>query len=459
MLALTALAALAGGAGANGRPPGTSTINFRPGHEQDILAGMSFGVTVSHDGGATWHWMCEKAVKYGGMYDPDYVYNPTGAVFATTFDGSLEMRNGCTFDATPFGTKFFSTIAQGPDGALYMAAAQSANLPADPGDAKIYKSTDNGMTFPTSANPGMVNDWWSSLEVAPSDPSRVYLAGYRIINGVTAHVMFKSTNGGTSFAPLSLTGLTLNLNSRIDVVGISHTNPDLLFIRVSYQNPNAISDGIYRSTDGGGSWTKVLDKNDEIAFVVRANGDLVAGTRNSGTFQSTAASSGDVWTAVANAPHINCLVENAAGEVWACTQNFGAGQTPSDQAGIMKSTDLVTWTKVLHYQDIQGPVECAAGTIQHDQCVYDCPDAVFTANPQSCPNTVPSAWCSLKNQLGITSTVLSCPKVFDDPPAAADVTTTPPKGCCETGESSPGPAALLLGLGVGVVLLRTRRRA
>ena len=66
----------------------------------DILAGMTFGAVVSHDGGATWHWMCEKAVLYGGLFDPDYAYSSSGAVFATTFDGSLVMRDGCTFTPT-----------------------------------------------------------------------------------------------------------------------------------------------------------------------------------------------------------------------------------------------------------------------------------------------------------------------------------------------------------------------
>jgi hypothetical protein len=34
----------------------------------------------------------------------------------------------------------------------------------------------------------------------------------------------------------------------------------------------------------------------------------------------------------------------------------------------MKSTDLVSWTPVLRYQDIRGPIPCAAGTPQADKC-------------------------------------------------------------------------------------------
>lgn len=104
---------------ANGRPAATSTINFRQGNEQHIAAGMTFGLLVSKDGGATWRWFCEDAIKYGGMYDPDYAYTPTGALFATTFDRSLVNRDGCSFDATPFGKKFMSAIALGPRGHVF----------------------------------------------------------------------------------------------------------------------------------------------------------------------------------------------------------------------------------------------------------------------------------------------------------------------------------------------------
>jgi uncharacterized protein (TIGR03382 family) len=454
-LALVVVLAAGSLAHANGRAPNTSTINFRQGNEQDVAAGMTFGLVISHDGGTTWHWMCEKAVLYGGMYDPDYAYNTTGILFATTFDGSLVMKDGCTFEPTTFGKKFFSSITQGPDHALYMAAAEVPDTMGNPGDAKIYKSTTNGTSFNAGAAAGQINDWYNSIEVAPTDATRVYLSGYRLTSGVRSWQIYRSNNGGTSFTPVPSNTFTTSENSTIDIVGIKPGAPDTVFVRVSLQN-SSIGDAIWRSDNGGTSWTKILEKSDEIAFLVRANGDLVAGTRNSGTFVARAPNN-TTWETVTGAPHINCLVESAAGEVWACTQNFGSMQTPSDGAGIMKTTNLTSWTNVLKFQDILGPVTCAAGTRQHDQCVYDCPDMTYDANPATCPNAMPTAWCSLKNQLGITSTAIVCPAVFDEPPGQ-DLTTKPPKGCCQTGDSSGGPAALAISLAVGTVVVRRRRR-
>ncbi len=425
---------------ANGRPPNTSTINFKRGNDQEIFAGLTFGAVVSHDGGATWRWMCEVAIGYGGMYDPRYAYTQTGAVFATTFDGLKVMRDGCTFGPTPQADDFVSTIAEGPDGALFSTAADPADLVTmDPGDSKIYRSNDDGLTFPTSAAPGQLNDWWQTIVVAPSDAQRVYLSGYRLAGGVKTFLLFTSTNGGTSYAAMTQSGFVTATNSVIEIAGVSHTNPNLVFARVTFENNN-VGDAIYRSTNGGasGSWTRVLGKPASIAFLVRANGDLVAGTQTEGSYVSH--DNGDTWSPLASPPHINCLVENAAGEVWACTQNYGSLTAPSDNAGIMKSTALDSWTPVLKFQDIQAPVDCPAGTPQQASCV--------------------PMWCGLKGQLGITSTEVDCTALVDGPGETPDAGTGSGsnKGCCETGDSSAAPTGLVIGSAVGMVLMRRRRR-
>ncbi len=468
-LAAVALAGLAGDAAANGRPPATSTIHFRQGHDTDIVAGMTFGMVISHDGGATWQWMCEAAVGYAGMYDPDYAYTSTGALFATTFNGLVANRDSCTFAATTFGTTFISQVELGPDMALYAAAA-------DPNDAKIYKSTNDGMVFNTGASPGLNNDWWQTLIIAPGNASDVFLSGYRYVpacdmnspqpfkscsttnmnadcidsthpNGMCENqrvaLLFKSTNGGSSFSPLPgngefLTqttdvGLTTTANSALDFVGTS-SDGATLYARVEQES--STGEGLYKIDTGTGTtWTHLLSVNDNIAALVRANGDVVVGTRSSGSQVSN--NGGTSWKALTNPPHINCLAENAAGEVWACTQQIGNANAPSDGYGIMKSTDLATWTGVLRYADIQEPVSCAAGTPQHDTCQAQ-------------------IWCGLKQQLGITSTVIACASgSADGPPDAGTVVKPPGKGCCDTGGSGAQSAVLV---GIVATLLARRRR-
>lgn len=438
-LAAACLLGLAGHALANGRPPQTSTITFRPGAENEIAAGMSFGLLISKDGGTTWRWMCEDALPYGGMYDPDYAILSSGTLFATTFDGLKVNRDGCVFSDTsldPAGDeiKFFSVVARGSDNVFYAAAA-------DPKDGKIYKSTNDGVDFTPLGAAGQLGDWWQSLEVAPSDPQRLYLSGYRFVQTPDAgtqkvFLLFTSANGGASWAQLPISDFTTMSNSTIDIVGVSSTNPLHVFARVKLDD-NAISSSIYESTNGGLTWTNILRKQGEISFLIRASGELVAGTQNQGSFKRAAGAT--EWTELTNAPHINCLTENAAGEVWACTQNYGIPQVPMDGFGIMKSTDLVTWTGVLRFQDIYEPVACPEETLQYTKC--DRPPAIGG----------PLGWCGLCAQLGCDPK-RECTIEVDGPPIEKNG-----GGCCQSAGTS-APAALGFGALVGIVLLRRRRR-
>src|SRR5262249_19055077 len=142
------------------------------------------------------------------------------------------------------------------------------------------------------------------------------------------------------------------------------------------------------------------------------------------------------------------------GELWACTQNYGVPGIASDGYGIMKTTDLAMWTGMLHFQDIQAPVACPAGTAQRDQGVESY-------------QSKPSAGCGLASQLGISSTAIDCSEpplsctLVPVPDGAPDAGTGPnPKktGCCDTGDGA-APGALVLGLACGAILVTRRRRS
>jgi hypothetical protein len=452
---LGALPGVERAAHANGRLPATVSINFRQGHESDIVAGLTFGLAISHDGGATWHWMCDDAIGIaGGPYDPIYRFTPAGTLFATTLNGLAVMRDGCGFGPAASGKTFVSATALGPDGALYYGAAQTAGTSVI-ADFKIYKSTNDGVTFPLSKqpdDPGDTNVWWESLMVAPSKPMVVYLSGFRYIPvspGSTDtrrdHLLYRSDDGGATWnqLPTMQNGMTLAQNSLIHIVGVAGDDEKHVYARVAYID-NMTTDGLYVSTDGGVNWgTKpILTHPDRfIAFVVRAGKnsmgkhDLLTATAKFGTEISH--DDGTSWAPLAGAPHINCLAENAAGQLWACTQNYGVGQAQSDDAGIMKTTDLSAWTKVLRYQDLAGPVAgCGADTAEQKTC------------------NQATLWCGVCAQLGCTPAAsYVCPVAADEAPVTPPMTRG---GCCDTGSSSGGPLALALS--VATLLWRPRRR-
>jgi hypothetical protein len=426
------LGSLGGIASANGRAPATSTIHFRQGHESDIAAGMTFGLLLSHDGGATWQWMCETAIGYGGVWDPDYSYTSSGALFATTFNGLVVNRNGCTFDATQPGSLFISTDKLLANGDLLYAAADNT-------DDKIYKSVNDGMLFSTSTTPpgAALMDWYTYFYASPGQSTDVYVASYRFTASTKTLMVFKSADGGASFSSLTVNGITpFTTASVLTIVGADAGGN--VYAKLTYPT-NALNDVIYKLAPSATSWTQILSKADTISFLVRDNGDLIAATKTLGAWVST--NQGGMWTALTNPPHVYCLAENSAHEIWACTQNYAdtMSMIPSDGYGIMKTTDLATWTGVLKYQDIAGPVDCAAGTPQHDSCVG-------------------MSWCGLRTQLGITANPVDCSATTDAPADAAGSGThvSPAKGCCDTGSGAAAP--ILAGLLVGGILVFRRRR-
>jgi hypothetical protein len=265
-------------------------------------------------------------------------------------------------------------------------------------------------------------------------------------------LLFRSDNGGSTpmtFTALSQTGLTTSNQSTIDVVGIDHTAKDTVYIHINLDN-GTMGDSVYKSTNAGVTWTKILSTNDPfgLVFLARSNGDLIASTQTTGSQKSV--NGGTSWTPLANPPHINCLVENPADQtVWACTHNYDSPGIMGDGFGIMKTSDYATWTGVLRYQDINGVVDCPNTTVQNQQCVNS-----YMGKP--------SVWCCLRDQLNITDTSVDCTganscAVGSGGDDAGNTMVTPPKkGCCNAGGS--GPSALLLAAGVGALLWRRRRR-
>lgn len=428
--------ALAGPAHANGRPPATSTINFRAGSSTDIAAGMTFGLMMSSDGGETWHWVCEDAIGYGGTFDPDYVYTASGALLATTFEGLRANRDGCVFEPAAAPANFFSTIAQGPDGVLHLGAGQ-VMAGSVPGDSRLYRSTDDGLTFLPPAVVGLSGDWWSSIEVAPSSGARIYASGYRFVQGAKTVFLYRSTDGGATYEPLPTTGLMLPANAKIEIAGIGAANPDLVVIKVVQEN-NLSGDGVYRSTDGGQTWTRVYGAVHPLSILLRANGQLIAASVDNGAEVSS--DGGATWAPLVGPPHINCLAETAAGEVWACTRGFSPPGVPNDGFAIMKSTDLAAWTGVMAYRDLQAPIDCPTDTLHDSRCEH--------------PPEAQAGICGLCSQLGCTPS--GCTVVPDGAPVDAPIADDG-GGCCDTGGGAASAFALGGG-GLATLLLGGLRR-
>ncbi len=429
-MAALALVTLGPSALANGRAPSIIALYPRAGGE-DLAVWSTWGLLLAR-GEAGFRWMCETALKVGGSFDPDMLFLADGALLVTSFEGVLVNRDGCAFQPTGLGGRFVSRIAQGPDGAIYAAAVERA-------DGAIYKSTDGGATFPISFAPGMPGDWWQSLEVAPSDASRVYLTGYRLGSGSKQPLFYRSDDGGRSYRAMPAPQAQAGLASDTELAAVSPTNPDLLFARVTYaMGDDKRGDRIYRSADGGTTWTEVLYAAAPIpGVVVRRSGEVLAATAGSGAWRSS--DGGETFVAEASSLQVQCLLERPDGTLLACGQNFA----PDDKA-IASSVDGRTWLKVFRFAEAKGPVDCSAGTLQCDTCQLE-------------------VWCGLREQLGIAADPTTCDEPGGDgTTCGGPLPVEDPAGCCgataRQGAGQPLSSALLLAM-TGLGLWRWRRRS
>src|ERR1700689_4300585 len=104
LAAIVAMGVAGGVAHANGRPPLTNGIYFKPGDPHSLYVRTTFGLLISHDDGCTMNWICETDMGYGGPFDPKVAIANDGTIFLTTFQGLRISRDGgCGFTTIDSG--------------------------------------------------------------------------------------------------------------------------------------------------------------------------------------------------------------------------------------------------------------------------------------------------------------------------------------------------------------------
>ncbi len=170
--------------------------------------------------------------------------------------------------SAPLDPKLFSDMRWREIGPLRAGRTRAlAGVPSQPAtfylgavNGGVWKSTDAGQTW---------NSLWDNqptgsigaIAVAGSNPDIVYVAsgeGLQRPDLSTGDGIYKSTDAGKSW-----THLGLRDGQQIGAISVDPHNPDRLFVAVTGHpyGPNA-ERGIFRSTDGGKSFQKVLYTND-----------------------------------------------------------------------------------------------------------------------------------------------------------------------------------------------------
>ena len=124
----------------------------------------------------------------------------------------------------------------------------------------VWKTTDGGTTWKNVSDDHFGGSI-GAIAVAPSDPNVVYVGGGEVtVRGNVSHGdgMWKSIDGGKSWRSIGLPE-----SRHIPRIRIHPRDPDTAYATVlghlSGPNPER---GIYRTTDGGATWERVLFANE-----------------------------------------------------------------------------------------------------------------------------------------------------------------------------------------------------
>jgi photosystem II stability/assembly factor-like uncharacterized protein len=226
----------------------------------------------------------------------------------------------------------------------------------------VWKTENSGRTWFPISDEGIPIGSIGAIAVAPSNPNIVYVGtGEPDIRSQHSYGigMFKSTDAGKTWTHIGLEG-----THQIGRVAVDPANPNRVYVaalgNVYAPNPER---GLYRSTDGGASWKKILFKaNDpnnvgaiEVAIDPKNPRVLYAslwGTRRppwsvyapsnmpgGGLYKST--DGGDTWKQLTGGLPTDDFVGKIGiavspsnpNRLWAVVDDIGTGNTPARGGG------------------------------------------------------------------------------------------------------------------------------
>lgn len=144
----------------------------------------------------------------------------------------------------------------------------------------VWKTEDAGSSWENISD-GFFGGSIGSIAVSSSNPNVIYVGGGEVtVRGNVSHGngVWKSLDGGKSWRQMGLED-----SRRIPRIRIHPTNPDIVYAAVLGHLFGANQErGVFKSTDGGNSWKRVLFVNEEVGAV-----DLVIDPQSSNVLFAT----------------------------------------------------------------------------------------------------------------------------------------------------------------------------
>ncbi|MCC6989612.1 MAG: hypothetical protein IT181_11475, partial [Acidobacteria bacterium] len=259
------------GAGRGGRVTGLAGVRQQP--HTFYIGATGGGVWKTDDAGISWYPVGDGQITTGSIGSIDVAPSSPNHVYVGT--GSAAIRSNViigrgVFRSTDAGKSFqFAGLRESgqiggirvhPNNPDIVWAAALGSPFGPTADRGIFKTIDGGKTWKKTL---FVDNEHGGrdIEVDWQNPSVLYAAiykgfrkGWDIVSGGPADKggIYKSTDGGETWTKLSA-GLPGKLIGKIDL-DIARSNPNVLYAMV--EAPGA-EGGLYRSSDAGATWAMV----------------------------------------------------------------------------------------------------------------------------------------------------------------------------------------------------------
>jgi len=171
----------------------------------------------------------------------------------------------------------------------------------------IVRTTNGGTAWNYATVPG--GTYARGLSRCLADPQRIYTTGYTYLNNNTRFGVNVSTDGGATWDSVCV-DTTIYGNGY--AIAVSPTDPNIVYAGGYPGNGATANTVVYKSTDGGATWTKNLTGVNGYwvygMMVSSANQNVVlAGTNTGGIIRSTDA--GASWSVATSQYNVQAIAE------------------------------------------------------------------------------------------------------------------------------------------------------
>lgn len=219
-------------------------IAIAPTTPTTIYAGTALGVLKSADAGDTWCRVPDvRRFVSALVVDP----NAPSTVYAASGAGGIlrSTDGGATWQ--PIG----ATLGDAGVGAIVIDRSDPSRLYATVAGQGIVKSVDGGQSWVTINN-GIPNVFdVDLLAIDRGNPANLYA-------DVFGYGLLKSVDGGASWHPTGLSSDKVVYSQHVSAIAIDPAEPSTSYAAVTSEPP-AASDGVFKTTDAGTTWTAIND--------------------------------------------------------------------------------------------------------------------------------------------------------------------------------------------------------